>query len=159
VDARGARIAIESGTASFQVTPAKDRRWQVDVGPFLVTVKGTVFSVSWDAATERFELKLRRGRVIVSGPVNGKTTGGEIEVQAGQRLRVDLPGGETLISEQNPEGGRTRLRSPRCVLRTRLRTGRSGRRRPATPTAIAGGPRRSRPDTSTASSRKPSAPA
>jgi len=105
VDASGARIAIEHGTASFQVTPAKDRRWQVDVGPFLVTVKGTVFTVSWDAATERFELKLRRGRVIVSGPVNGKTTGGEIEVQAGQRLRVDLPRGETMISEQNPEEG------------------------------------------------------
>jgi len=104
VDASGARIAIEQGTASFQVTPApgKDRRWQVDVGPFLVTVKGTVFTVSWDAATETFELKLRHGRVAVSGPVNGKTTGGEIEVQAGQRLRVDLPRGETVISEQDP---------------------------------------------------------
>jgi hypothetical protein len=103
VDASGARIAIEHGTASFQVTPAKDHRWQVDVGPFLVTVKGTVFTVSWDAATEKFELRLRRGRVTVSGPVNGKTTGGEIDVQAGQRLRVDLPRGETVISDQTPE--------------------------------------------------------
>jgi hypothetical protein len=107
VEASGARIAIEHGTASFQVTPApaKDRRWLVDVGPFLVTVKGTVFTVSWDASTERFELRLRRGRVTVSGPVNGKTTGGEIEVQAGQRLKVDLPRGETVISDQNPEEG------------------------------------------------------
>ena len=97
VDARGARIAIEHGKASFQVTPAPagDGRWQVDVGPFLVTVKGTVFTVSWDAATERFELKLRHGRVTVSGPV----TGGEIALRAGQRLFVDLPQGETLISE------------------------------------------------------------
>ena len=105
VDAAGARIAIEHGTASFQVTPApgKDRRWLVDVGPFLVTVKGTVFTVSWDASTEKFELRLRHGRVTVSGPVNGRTTGGEIEVQAGQRLRVDLPRGETVISDQNAE--------------------------------------------------------
>ena len=56
---------------------ARDHRWQVDVGPFLVTVKGTVFTVSWDAATERFELKLRHGRVTVSGPV----TGGEIALR------------------------------------------------------------------------------
>jgi len=99
VDASGARIAIEHGTASFQVTPAPDHRWQVDVGPFLVTVKGTVFAVSWDAATEKFELRLRHGRVTVSGPV----TGGEIALRAGQRLLVDLPRGETVINEQNPD--------------------------------------------------------
>jgi TolA-binding protein len=99
VDAAGARIAIEHGTASFQVTPAKDHRWQVDVGPFLVTVKGTVFTVSWDAAAERFELVLRRGRVSVSGPV----TGGEVALEAGQRLTVDLPKGETVIGAQKLE--------------------------------------------------------
>ena len=101
VDASGARIAIEHGTASFQVTPAPagDRRWQVDVGPFLVTVKGTVFTVSWDAATEKFELKLQHGRVTVSGPV----TGGEVALRAGQRLLIDLPQGETVISEPKPD--------------------------------------------------------
>jgi len=99
VDASGARIAIEQGTASFQVTPAREHRWQVDVGPFLVTVTGTVFTVAWDAATEKFELKLRHGRVTVSGPVSG----GEIALRAGQRLVVDLPQGETVISEQKPE--------------------------------------------------------
>jgi len=101
VDASGARIAIEQGSASFQVTPAPagDHRWQVDVGPFLVTVKGTVFSVSWDAAAERFELKLRHGRVTVNGPVSG----GEIALRAGQRLVVDLPAGETTISEPKPD--------------------------------------------------------
>jgi ferric-dicitrate binding protein FerR (iron transport regulator) len=96
VDGAGARIAIEHGTAAFQVTPSVDHRWQVDVGPFLVTVKGTVFTVSWDAATEKFELKLRHGRVTVSGPVSG----GEIALRAGQRLMVDLPQGQTMISEQ-----------------------------------------------------------
>ena len=101
VDASGARIAIEHGTASFQVTPANDRRWQVDVGPFLVTVKGTVFTVSWDAASEKFELRLRHGRVTVSGPV----TGGEIALRAGQRLLVNLAQGETLISEPKSDEG------------------------------------------------------
>jgi hypothetical protein len=99
VDASGARIAIEHGLASFQVTPAKNHRWQVDVGPFLVIVKGTAFSVSWDATTERFELKLRHGRVAVSGPL----TNGEMALQAGQRLQIDLPRGEAVLKEQKPE--------------------------------------------------------
>jgi hypothetical protein len=99
VDASGARITIEHGSASFQITPANDRRWQVDVGPFLVTVKGTVFTVSWDAVTEKFELKLQRGAVTVSGP----STSGEIALRAGQRLLVDLPKGEAVINEHMPE--------------------------------------------------------
>jgi TolA-binding protein len=99
VDASGARIAIEHGLASFEITPAKSGRWQVDVGPFLVSVKGTAFSVSWDATTERFELKLRHGRVAVSGPL----TNGEMAVQAGQRLQIDLPRREAVLKEQKPE--------------------------------------------------------
>jgi len=77
------------------VTPNSGRTWLVDVGPFLVTVKGTVFTVSWDPLRERFELRLRRGRVVVSGPVSG----GDIVLRDGQRLTVDLPGAQTLISE------------------------------------------------------------
>jgi len=99
VDSLGAHMAIEQGSASFQVTPRSDARWLVDVGPFLVTVKGTVFTVSWDAATERFELRLRHGRVSVTGPV----TGGEVSLRAGQRLVVNLPKAETVITEQKPE--------------------------------------------------------
>jgi TolA-binding protein len=99
VDSAGARIAIEQGTASFQVTPRREAKWLVDVGPFLVTVTGTVFTVSWDAARERFELRLRHGRVSVSGPISG----GDIALRAGQRLVVNLPKAETTITEQNPE--------------------------------------------------------
>lgn len=95
VGGAGARIAIEQGTAYFQVTPNSGRTWLVDVGPFLVTVKGTVFTVSWDPLRERFELRLRRGRVVVSGPVSG----GDIVLRDGQRLTVDLPSAQTLISE------------------------------------------------------------
>ena len=91
----GARVAIEQGTAAFHVTPSSDRRWSVEVGPFLVTVKGTVFTVAWDPSSEHFELRLRRGRVVVSGPVSG----GDIVLRAGQRLVVNLPKAETLIDE------------------------------------------------------------
>jgi len=99
VDRDGARVAIEHGTASFQVTHNDNRRWLVDIGPFLVTVKGTVFTVSWDPLSEQFDLKLRRGRVVVSGPVSA----GEIALRAGQRLVVNLAKVETVITEEGRE--------------------------------------------------------
>jgi hypothetical protein len=95
VTSAGARIAIEHGTASFQVTPRSEAKWQVDVGPFLVTVKGTAFTVSWNPVSERFDLRLRHGQVSVTGPVFS----GEISVKAGQRLTIDLPGRATVITD------------------------------------------------------------
>jgi len=99
-DKEGARVAIEQGTARFQVVPGSDRRWLVEVGPFIVTVKGTVFTVSWDSSNERFELMLRRGCVVVSGPVSG----GDIVLRANQRLVVNLPKAETVITDEDPAG-------------------------------------------------------
>jgi TolA-binding protein len=99
VNREGAHVAIEHGTASFQVTHGGGRRWLVDVGPFLVTVKGTVFTVSWDPLSERFDLRLRRGSVVVSGPVSA----GEMALRAGQRLVVNLAKVETAITEESPE--------------------------------------------------------
>ena len=100
INSSGARIAIEHGTTSFHVTPRTEARWQVDVGPFLVTVKGTVFTVSWDAVSEHFDLKLQRGEVAVTGPIST----GEISVKSGQRLVVNLPKKETVITEEEDEG-------------------------------------------------------
>ena len=96
VDSSGVRIAIEHGTASFHVTPGGSRRWLVDVGPFLVTVTGTVFTVSWDASSERFEINLQRGQVTVSGALPGD----DIKLHGGQRLVANLPAAETLITEE-----------------------------------------------------------
>jgi len=101
VTSSGARIAIEHGTTSFRVTPRTDARWQVDVGPFLVTVKGTAFTVSWDAVNERFDLKLQHGGVSVTGPIST----GELLVKAGQRLVVNLPKKETVITEEEDGEG------------------------------------------------------
>jgi TolA-binding protein len=101
VDRDGARVAIERGTASFQVTRSGSRRWLVDAGPFLVTVKGTTFTVSWDPLSEQFDLRMRHGSVVVSGPVSA----GEIALRAGQRLVVNLARTETMITEEEPEPG------------------------------------------------------
>jgi hypothetical protein len=95
----GAHLAVENGTAALAVTQSRQRRWLVEAGPFLVTVKGTAFTVSWDPSSERFELNLRHGRVVVSGPI----VGGSIALVAGHRLVVSLPDAQTVITEEPPE--------------------------------------------------------
>ena len=95
VDKEGTRVVIDRGTASFDVARSNDRRWFVEAGPFSVAVKGTFFHVSWEPSSECFELRLQHGSVVVSGPI----AGGDIELRAGQRLLVNLPKAETLISE------------------------------------------------------------
>ena len=102
VDREGAHLAIERGTASFQVTRSNSRRWLVDAGPFVVMVKGTIFTVSWDPVSEQFDLRLRHGSVVVGGPVSA----GEIALRAGQRLVVNLARAETMITEEEPEPAR-----------------------------------------------------
>jgi ferric-dicitrate binding protein FerR (iron transport regulator) len=99
VDHDSAHVSIERGKGSFQVAHKSNRRWLVDVGPFLVTVTGTVFTVSWDPVSEEFDLRLREGSVMVSGPVSA----GEIALRAGQRLVANLARVETVITEEAPE--------------------------------------------------------
>ena len=62
-------------------------------------MKGTVFVVSWEPSSERFELRLRQGIVVVSGPMSG----GDLTLRAGQRVVVNLSKAETLITEDQPE--------------------------------------------------------
>jgi hypothetical protein len=92
----GARLLLERGSVSLQITPTPEPHWSVESGPFLVTVKGTDFTVGWDPTSELFELTLRRGRVVVSGPV----VGDDFVVHPGQKLRVSLPKAETVIVDE-----------------------------------------------------------
>jgi hypothetical protein len=86
VDARGARVSIHDGLAKVSVVPKPHARWLIDVGPFLVTVHGTVFTAAWDEAEERLDVKLERGLVSVTGPV----ASGPLAVRTGQHLTVTL---------------------------------------------------------------------
>lgn len=96
--ATGVRLVLERGSASLQITPTTEPRWSVESGPFLVSVKGTDFTVGWDQTSEHFELALRKGRVAVSGPV----VGDDFIVRPGQKLSVSLPRAETVITEERP---------------------------------------------------------
>jgi hypothetical protein len=93
-------LGIEHGAASLRITPSRARRWFIEAGPFVVTVKGTSFTVSWEPESERFDLRLREGHVLVSGPTVGKA----MALSAGERLAVDLPRAQTVITEDLSDG-------------------------------------------------------
>jgi hypothetical protein len=64
----GATLVLEAGTAHLEIEPRPEASWRVVSGPYSVTVRGTEFSVGWDATTGTFEVKMRRGAVLVQGP-------------------------------------------------------------------------------------------
>lgn len=100
VSPEGARFDLDHGTASFQITPSPDRRWSVEAGPYLVSVRGTDFTVGWEPTSEHLTVTLRAGQVVVSGPV----VGDNLTLRPGQRLSVDLPKRETVITEGGAAG-------------------------------------------------------
>jgi TolA-binding protein len=65
---KGATLVLEAGTAHLEIEPHPEASWRVVSGPYSVTVRGTAFTVGWDAATGTFEVSMRRGAVLVQGP-------------------------------------------------------------------------------------------
>jgi TolA-binding protein len=96
VEEHGAHFSVEQGAASVKVTPRPGAHWLIDAGPFLITVKGTAFTVAWNATSEQLDLRLTKGLVSVTG---GPLSEGAIAVHAGQHLAVNLPKKEVLLQE------------------------------------------------------------
>jgi hypothetical protein len=95
VDHHGARFAIEEGAAEVKVTPRRDARWLVDAGPFLITVRGTVFTAAWNGATEQLDIHMKKGLVSVAGPL----AAGTMAVRAGQHLSVNIKQRQVLLRD------------------------------------------------------------
>lgn len=62
----GASLLLERGTAHLEIPHRPRTRWTLAAGPYLVRVTGTAFDASWE--DERFQISMRRGSVLVSGP-------------------------------------------------------------------------------------------
>jgi TolA-binding protein len=84
VDARGASLALESGSLHADVVHSAESAWRVSAGPLTVRVTGTRFDVRWSASTEEFSVAVSEGSVAISGAVVGV----ERPVRAGETLRV-----------------------------------------------------------------------
>ncbi len=86
----GADVLLERGKVHAEITHTGDAtRWSLRAGPFDVRVTGTAFDVTWDPMAERFELLMKHGSVVVSGP----TLPPGRSIQGGERLVVTVRDG------------------------------------------------------------------
>jgi hypothetical protein len=99
IDGHGARIAV-AGKAKVEVVPWRGSHWLFDVGPFLITVKGTAFTAEWSETEERLEIVLKTGTVAVSGPTSDEA----ITLRAGQRLVISMRDKEVVIRDIDAAG-------------------------------------------------------
>jgi hypothetical protein len=83
---RGAHLLLERGTAAVNVVHRARAEWTFAAGPFDVHVTGTRFELSWDPASQVFELMLREGSVEIQTPLSSAP----VELRAGQDFRGDL---------------------------------------------------------------------
>ncbi|WP_437726973.1 FecR domain-containing protein [Sorangium sp. So ce861] len=101
VDEQGARVALDRGEVHARVVHRSEAKWLFDAGPYLVTVTGTAFALSWAPEDERLDLRLENGAVVVSGPLTGEP----IAVRAGQWLTLRQRTGEVLLRDLDPQQG------------------------------------------------------
>ncbi|WP_437737197.1 FecR domain-containing protein [Sorangium sp. So ce1335] len=101
VNEQGARVALDRGEVHARVVHRSEAQWQFDAGPFLVTVTGTAFALSWTPEDERLDLRLEDGAVVVSGPLSGEP----IAVRAGQWLTLRKRTGEVLLRDLELQQG------------------------------------------------------
>lgn len=85
---RGVELALEGGALQVEVAHRDHTRWILRSGPWSVRVTGTAFRLGWSPRTDRLEIEMRRGAVLVDGP-------GVVSraVRAGEHLIGDRAGG------------------------------------------------------------------
>ena len=107
LNAHGARFMIESGTAHVHVVPIPGAKWAVEAGPYTIVVTGTEFEVGWAMFDEVLDVHLRKGSVIVKGPLTGEG----LTMAGGQHLTADIKEARVVINEEHsdsaslPSGG------------------------------------------------------
>jgi hypothetical protein len=93
-------IELSKGDITANVKGNKKTHWKINAGPFTVTVLGTSFDVSWDAASSDFDVKVKRGVVLVQGA--GLSRYG-VRLLAGQQLAANGRSGD--VSMSTPQHG------------------------------------------------------
>jgi hypothetical protein len=96
----GSHVFLESGQARVRVTHRPRARWTVDAGPYSVKVVGTEFDIRWSSNEEVFDVALRKGAIVVTGPL--ATRG--LTMEAGQHLVANVKHGEIFLDRARATG-------------------------------------------------------
>ena len=86
VHAHGARLTLEDGQVRAEVVHKPEADWDFEAGPFLVEVKGTVFSLAWSGQAGKLDVALETGRLNIRTPFAEQP----VALGSGQRLIVTL---------------------------------------------------------------------
>jgi TolA-binding protein len=98
LEVRGAHVMLEGGMLHVQVHTQPRGNWTLDAGPYVVHVTGTEFDLAWRVEEQTLDLRLRKGSVIVEGPL----AAGGVKVDAGQHLIANANAGTlSLVDELN----------------------------------------------------------
>jgi hypothetical protein len=98
---RGAKFVLDDGEVSVDVVHRARAQWIFEAGPFRVNVHGTSFTVAWNPVEAVFDVRLASGSISVASPIAGP----EIQMRAGQTLRVSLRDqSSTLAATSSQEG-------------------------------------------------------
>jgi hypothetical protein len=89
---------LEGGTLHARIHPGPGAAWAFDAGPYVVHVTGTEFDLAWHVEEQALDLRLRKGSVIVDGPL----VDAGVRVGAGQHLVANGKTGTlSLVDELN----------------------------------------------------------
>lgn len=83
-----AHLELARGHVDATIHKGTGRAWTLAAGPYSVHVVGTAFSVDWDASSRFFAVKVREGKVLVTG---GELRTGGILLGAGERIERQGP--------------------------------------------------------------------
>ena len=109
VNHRGAKFALDDGKLAVDIVHRPRAQWTFEAGPFRVNVHGTSFTIAWNPVEAVFEVRLASGAISVASPVAGP----EIQMRAGQTLRVSLRDqSSTLGTMSSPDGPSAAERPP-----------------------------------------------
>lgn len=110
VDARGARLLLDSGRLRAHVEHRTDSAWQLEAGPYVVHVTGTTFDMAFRPGDTVLVVDLHEGSVRVEGP----GLGSGLDLAGGQRLVADAARRRAHIEpvEADDEGARAAAEAP-----------------------------------------------
>jgi hypothetical protein len=102
-----ARLELASGHVDATIRKGTGRAWTFAAGPYSVRVVGTAFTVDWDAGNRFFAVKVREGKVLVTG--NDLREGG---VLLGPGERLERKASPPAVAEAPVEPGESRSNAP-----------------------------------------------
>jgi hypothetical protein len=99
--AEGGRVVLEDGDAGVEIVHRPHAQWTVEAGPYSIRVTGTAFDVRWSSSDYRLSCRMKRGSVVITGPL----VPAGVTLTAGMQLRASPRAGQLTIDDGETAAG------------------------------------------------------